>query len=120
MDKNSYRAPVMLFDGECGFCRGWIKKWNRITGELVSYEPYQEALPRFSEVTRKQCEEAVQLIMPGGKVYSGAHAVFKTLALSGKHPLPLRLYEKLPLFGRVSELFYQLVARHRIFFSRFG
>ena len=57
--------------------------------------------------------------MPDGKVFSGAHAGFKALALSGQYVFLLRMYEKLPLFGPVSELFYQLVAHHRIFFSRF-
>lgn len=108
---------VMLFDGDCGFCRRWIKKWAGTTGTKVRYEPYQEALARFPEVTEEQCRRSVQLILRDRSVFSGAHAVFKALALGGRSRL-LGLYERLPLFRRLSEGAYRLVARNRVFFSK--
>ena len=35
-------TPIMLFDGDCGYCRRWIEKWHKLTGESLSYEPYQK------------------------------------------------------------------------------
>lgn len=111
-------TPIMLFDGDCGFCRRWIRRWQALTGPLVRYAPYQEALAAYPQVTRRQCEEAVRLILPDGSVLSGAHAVFKALALAGRYAWLLRLYEKAPLFAPAAERCYQLVAHHRVFFSR--
>ena len=109
---------MMLFDGECGFCKRWIRRWQALTGPLVRYAPYQEVLARYPQVKRGQCEAAVRLILPDGSVFSGAHAVFKALALAGRCAWLLRLYEKAPLFAPAAERGYQLVAHHRVFFSK--
>ncbi|MBI4132569.1 MAG: DUF393 domain-containing protein [Candidatus Sungbacteria bacterium] len=108
----------MLYDGDCGFCAHFVQKWRRKTGESISYQPYQAAAGRFPQVNEAQCREAVQLILPGGKVFSGAHAVFKAMDLAGVNRLLHRLYDHLPLFGRFSEFFYQWVAHHRFLLSR--
>lgn len=106
-------APVMLYDGDCGFCRRLIKRWQHVTGEYIRYEPYQKALSDFPQLTEAQCRTAVQLILPDGSVFSGARAMFKALALSGKLPFFLWAYGHIPFFGRVSETLYQYVAGHR-------
>jgi predicted DCC family thiol-disulfide oxidoreductase YuxK len=111
--------PVMLYDGDCAFCQRWIEKWRRMTGYRISYEPYQKVITEYPQVTAEQCREAVQLILPEGAVFSGAHAVLKALALCEKFPGLLRAYEKFPWFGRFSEWCYQRVATHRSFLSRF-
>jgi lipase maturation factor 1 len=113
-------VPVMLFDGDCGFCRGWIERWRAITGDRVRYEPYQEALARYPRLTEERCREAVQLVMPDGSVVPAARGVFTALALAGRYRLLLRLYERAPLFGRASEWVYRFVARHRTGLSRLG
>jgi predicted DCC family thiol-disulfide oxidoreductase YuxK len=118
MKEDTENLPVMLFDGDCGFCRRWIRKWRIQTGDRVRYAPYQQAMARYPQLTEQQCAAAVQLILPDGTVFSGAHAVFRALDLGGRYPWLLRLYEKRPWFATVAEWFYQLVAHHRVFFSR--
>ena len=93
-------------------------KWRVITGPRVLYAPYQRKILSYPQVTEKQCEESVQLILPDGIVYSGAKAVFKALSLGGKYGFLFRLYERSALFGRLAEFFYQLVAHHRVLFSK--
>ena len=110
--------PVMLYDGDCGFCQRSIKKWQKITGDVILYAPYQERLKNFPQVTRKQCRQAVQLILPDGQVHSGAHAVFIATAFARKYTWLLWLYEQMPFFGRIFEIFYQLVAEHRFLLSK--
>ena len=73
---------------------------------------------QFPEVTEMQCHQAVQLVLADRSVYSGAHAVFKALALVGKFVWLLKLYDNLWLFRFLSEGFYRAVAGHRIFFSK--
>ncbi len=109
-----------MFDGDCGFCRRWIRKWNKLTADRVRYAPYQQALVQFPQLTEQQCAAAVQLVMPDGTVYSGACAVFRALHLGGRYRWLLRLYERRPLFAVLAERLYQFVARHRVFFSKFS
>jgi len=111
--------PIMLFDGDCDFCRHWIEKWRRVTREKVHYFSYQEALVKFPSLTDKECRESVRLVLPDGSHFSGAHAVFKAFAVAGRYVWLLRCYEKVPFIGRISECFYIWVASHRSFLSRF-
>ncbi len=110
---------IMLYDGDCAFCRHWIKRWRGMTGDRIQYEPYQHVLARFPQLTEDQCREAVKLILPGAPVLSGAHAALKALALGGRHQRLLSLYERIGWFGRVCEWCYQRVAANRSFFSRY-
>lgn len=112
------KIATMLYDGDCGFCERSIERWKKITGASILYFPYQEALPRFPKVTPADCKEAVQLVLSNGSVVSGAHAVFKALDLAGRFRVFHFLYERLPLFGRVSEVVYQWVAHRRMLFSK--
>ena len=32
--------PLLVFDGDCGFCRYWVEYWRQLTGERVNYRPY--------------------------------------------------------------------------------
>lgn len=114
------RMPVMLYDGDCGFCRQWIDRWQKMTVESLRYEPYQKVIEYYPQVTQDQCRRAVQLIMPDGVVFSGAHAVFKSFSIVNKYRLLLWLYEHVCCFASLSEWSYQLIARHRSFLSRFS
>ncbi|MCI0745821.1 MAG: lipase maturation factor family protein [Verrucomicrobia subdivision 3 bacterium] len=112
--------PVMLFDGDCGFCRRWIARWNEATDDAVEYIPYQhESVPqRFPEISRDAMAGAVHLVSADGSVYHGADAVFRALALPRGHHWTVWAYQNLPGFAPVSEFWYRIVARHRTFFSR--
>lgn len=109
--------PTLLYDGDCGFCLKWIRRWQRKSHGAVSFEPFQQALGRFPQVTREQCKESVRLIFPDGRVMSGAHAVLHALALGSRRIALLWMYEHIPGFARVSEAIYQWVAHHRKNFS---
>lgn len=105
--------PVLVFDGECGFCRAWVDYWKKLTGERVEYVAFQEIGERFPRIPREDFAAAVQLVLPGGEVRSGAHAAFTLLAsVPGKRWM-LWTYERVPLAGTLAEAFYGVVARHR-------
>jgi lipase maturation factor 1 len=108
--------PFLIFDGDCSFCRAWVEYWKQITGDRVVYAPYQEIGDRFPDIPR-QGLAAVQLVLPNGEVFAGAHAVFRLRALEpGKSSL-LWLYERLPVFAPLADAVYNLIARHRSFAS---
>jgi lipase maturation factor 1 len=112
--------PLLVFDGDCQFCRRWIARWRAATAGAVEYLPFQDAAvtSQFPEIPLKDFEEAVHLILPDGTVSRGAEAVFRSLAAGGRQRWLLRLYQKFPPFVEVSETLYEEVALHRTFFSK--
>ena len=71
--------PLLIFDGDCHFCRRWIERWRGLTGNAVEYAPSQEVAERFPEIPLDAYEKAVQFIETDGTVFSGAEAVFRSL-----------------------------------------
>lgn len=109
----------MVFDGGCGFCRLWIERWRRATGDRVEYVPSDSAAARFPKLSTDDLAEAVHLVEPGGRVSRGAEAVFRGLAFAGGYRRAgLALYERLPPFRAASEAAYRFVAARRPLFSR--
>ena len=109
----------MVYDGDCCFCTLWIHRWQCATGELIDYLPSQDAqiAQRFPEIPREAFQSSVQLIETDGSVYSGAEAVFRSLAHKEHYCWLLNFYYDFPLFARVTERVYHFVANHRTFFS---
>lgn len=107
--------PLMLFDGDCGFCAHWIRRWQRTTADRVEYLAFQDPrVPeRFPELPRAQLGCAVHLIEPDGTVSRGAEAVCRSLAANPACQWPLRWYEKSRRFAALAECAYRFVARHR-------
>jgi predicted DCC family thiol-disulfide oxidoreductase YuxK len=114
MDNSPPARPLLVFDGDCSFCRAWVDYWEQRTGGKVSYAPYQEIGELFG-VKREEFAAAVKLLTPDGEVRSGAHAVFKLLDLVPTKRWLLWLYLQFSLFALLAEAVYRLVARHRSF-----
>jgi predicted DCC family thiol-disulfide oxidoreductase YuxK len=111
--------PVLVFDGDCGFCRLWIERWRLTTGDRVEFLPARSAAARFPQLSADDLAEAVHLVEPDGRVSRGAQAVFRALARAGgAHRAWPALYEKLPPLRAASEAAYRFVAARRPAFSR--
>jgi predicted DCC family thiol-disulfide oxidoreductase YuxK len=109
--------PVLLYDGNCGFCRRWVSRlqhWDR--GRAIDYVAAADrgavaGLPPLSDAT---LDRAMHLVTPDGQVYPGARALGPLLAIlpGGRLLAPLmRVPGVQPLADRV----YAWVAawRHR-------
>jgi len=117
--ENQLRKPLLIFDGDCGFCRRWIEVWRARTHGLVEYEPYQEAARRFPQTSESEFRRCVWLYEPDGRVTRGAEAVYRALAFApGSGGLLWKSYRALAPFRLFSEFAYSVVARHRGIFSR--
>jgi lipase maturation factor 1 len=112
--------PLLIFDGNCNFCKLWIRRWQQMTGNTVDYLPSQDPqiTERFPEIPCERFNTAVQLIETDGTVYSGAESVFRALAKHPKWRWSLCAYENLPVIAQITEFAYGFVAGHRTFFSR--
>lgn len=109
--------PLLIYDGDCGFCRRCVVRGQRLTGDAVDYAPYQQVAGRFPQVSQQDFRRAVQLVEPGGRVTRAARAVFGTLAHAGRGKA-LWAYEHVPGFAAASELGYRVVAANRGLVSR--
>jgi predicted DCC family thiol-disulfide oxidoreductase YuxK len=108
--------PLVIFDGQCGFCRIWIEYWKALTDGGVAYAASQEVGSLYPQIPAKNFSESVQLVLPGGEVFSGAGAVFMTLTYAPGMFWLLWAYDHFPGFAPLSEAAYRLIARHRTFF----
>ena len=111
--------PLVIFDGDCNFCRVWIRRWQLTTGDRVDYAPYQnqDVVSRFPEIPTSNYETSVHLIETNGDVFTGAEAAFRALAHNPEEHFFVDWYDHSAFFARNSERFYRLVAHNRSFFS---
>src|SRR6059058_3749966 len=114
---NAPPKPLLIWDGECDFCRLWIERWREITEGKVDYATYQEAAVRFPEIPVDQFTRAMAFIKPDGDVFFAADAVYRSLAYRRSRRLLAWSYDRVPGFVGVSETGYGFIARHRNFAS---
>lgn len=104
--------PLLIFDGDCGFCRAWIARWRQLTGPAVDYAPYQEVAGQYPQIPREAFTRAVHLVEPDGRITRAAEAVFRALELGGR-TAGAGLYRRSALVRTLTESAYAWVAEHR-------
>jgi predicted DCC family thiol-disulfide oxidoreductase YuxK len=110
--------PLVLFDGDCRFCRRWAEQWQRDFAGRLDVAPSRVARGRFPEIPSAAYDEALQLVEPDGAVYSGARAVLRARAHGrGRRGFWLRRLEAGPSAAALLEFGYRIVARNRRIFS---
>ncbi|MEK7790333.1 MAG: lipase maturation factor family protein, partial [Deltaproteobacteria bacterium] len=110
--------PWMIYDGQCGFCRLWIERWKKITGDAVAYAPFQDVSDQFPTIPEDQFKSSVQFVETDGTIYSGAAAVFKSLSYARRRKWMFWCYKNIPGASFVTESIYQFIANHRPLFSK--
>ena len=110
---NPPSKPLLVWDGECHFCRRWIERWREITGDKVEYDTSQNVADRFPEITREQFQRSVVLIEPDGAVFTGAEAVFRSLRSRSSKKWLAWSYYHIPGFAPITEVFYKFTATNR-------
>ncbi len=104
-------TPLLIWDGECHFCRHWIERWKTLTGGKVDYQTSQEIGSRYPEIPREQFGRSVVLIEPDGAVFTGAEAVCRSL--SARNRCWLWAYQHVPGIAAVSDFGYAIISRNR-------
>ena len=110
--------PLLIYDGDCRFCVYWVRYWRGLTGNRVTYAPYQEVAAQYPEIPLAAFQRAVQYVAPDGKIASGAEAALLTLSHAPGKRFWLTLYRRVPVFAAIAEFIYALVASHRSAFYR--
>jgi predicted DCC family thiol-disulfide oxidoreductase YuxK len=104
--------PVLLYDGQCPFCRRSARLLAQLAGQRVEVLAYQQAAPRFAGMSPFELNQAAHLVYPDGSVVRGSQAIAAVLAAGGIG-WPLRAWRRWPWLARASERLYRIVARHR-------
>jgi lipase maturation factor 1 len=105
--------PLLIWDGECDFCRLWIDRWREITAGKVDYATYQKAAARFPEIPVEQFQRAMVFIEPDGKAFFAAEAVYRSLGFRFSRKWLAWSYDHVPGFAAISEIAYKFIARNR-------
>ena len=111
--------PVLLYDGDCAFCRAWvdrIRRWdrrNRIEILPASERSRMSELPTLSD---EAVNAAMHLVLPDGRVFSGGRAIPELLRRLPGGAVP-RLLFFVPGVPWLAGHAYGWVARRR---HRFG
>ncbi len=111
--RNNTKRPILVFDGDCGFCTmsvDFMKRWIRPRAQIVAWQ--------FADLdelglTQDQCTQAVQWVPASGPVSSGAAAVADALRAS---PVPwpvVGVVLAAPVMRTVADRVYKLIATNR-------
>lgn len=106
---------ALIYDGACPICQGgmgWVQR-RALPGEF-EFLPCQspERRARFPWMSEQVCLEALQLILPDGRVLAGAAAIPEILRRLRGWRWLARLFE-LPGAAFFAPRLYAWVARHR-------
>jgi predicted DCC family thiol-disulfide oxidoreductase YuxK len=112
---------MLLFDGDCAFCRRCVALFRRWGAKEIKWLPYQSFDDRQLEAmgtSREECEQAIQFIAaPQVGPVSGAEAINAILFTNPRlRPLASLLRKRAVL--PIERAFYNFVGRHRATLSR--
>ncbi len=111
-DLSGVGRPLLVFDGDCGFCTSSARaaqRWWR----LEHVEPWQFLDLASLGLTAEQCEQAVQWVGEDGDVVSAERAVIAGMRHAGGVWGVLGRIMAVPGIRHVCGLVYRIIARNR-------
>ncbi|MFO7894132.1 MAG: DUF393 domain-containing protein [Longimicrobiales bacterium] len=120
-DPADHEQYTVVYDGECGICRRSVERlraWD--TEGRLRFVPFQApgVMDRYPQIPERAFHEAVQVIAPDGRHWSGADGVERALEQT-RGGRRLAWAFKLPFARPIARRVYRWVARHRPFLARF-
>lgn len=107
---------LVLWDGDCGFCRrfvGWVRSHGDERIETVPYQAIPE--PPMTPALREACARALHVVTADGALLRGADAVLFVYGVLGYR---LAALGRRRPFLWILEIGYRWVARNRRLISR--
>ncbi|MBB4710275.1 putative DCC family thiol-disulfide oxidoreductase YuxK [Streptomyces luteogriseus] len=105
--------PVLIFDGDCGFCTTSVGVAQRLVRPRCDAVAWQRADLASLGVTAERAHHEVLWVTPTGRVYGGAQAVAKILLSAGGVWSVVGAVLSLPPLRWAARAVYRLVADNR-------
>ena len=111
----SVHLPVLIYDGDCGFCTQSARRVaRRDRRHVITVLPWQTAgLLAATGLSEDQVNAAAWYVDVQGRQHRGAAAVNAALAALGGVYRPLSLLYRLPGLRQIEDAVYAWVARNR-------
>lgn len=109
--------PLLVWDGDCGFCKYWKTRWQLKTGNKITFKTYQEVAKNFPDIPLKEFKKSSKLIEPDGKIYNGPDSAYKSIYYSGTQ-IWHNWYKKNKIFQKLSDHGYNHIAKNRSFYFK--
>ncbi|MEY9210922.1 DUF393 domain-containing protein [Thermobifida halotolerans] len=108
-------APLLVYDGDCGFCVSWVRAVERRVTDGVGVETAAWQDLDLDEPLRRRAREEVLLLHPDGRRVWGGVDVAAVLLLNSAHPYwrPLGSLLRRPVIRDAGAALYRWVARNR-------
>ena len=112
--------PLVIYDGECGFCTASMRRWIIAGNGRLEFSPVQDGEGAAYGFLPDRPMGAVHLIEVDGRIRRGAEAVFRMMALCGNFPgkVAWSMYQRVALFRMLCEWGYRQVAERRAKLSK--
>jgi predicted DCC family thiol-disulfide oxidoreductase YuxK len=106
--------PILLFDGDCGFCSRTIAIARRAVQPRIEFVPWQSADLAALGVTADRADREVLWISPvSGTVHGGARALAAMMMCGRKRWWWVGLVLRTPPVNWIAHGVYQVVAKNR-------
>ncbi|WP_029135650.1 thiol-disulfide oxidoreductase DCC family protein [Nakamurella lactea] len=114
-DTAAGRAPILVYDGDCGFCSTsarFARRW--VDGrERYAIEPYQRLNPAAWGLTAQQCSTSSWFVTADGRRFGGAASIAAALRHSAIGWRPLGVLLAAPLVRNLAAIGYRSVSANR-------
>ncbi len=107
---------VLLWDGQCDFCRTSVEWLHKKALDKFVPLPYQEQKSWLPPEVFEDCKKQFYLRTPKGEYLGGGQALIMLFEVMNWRYLSRFL--KLPGLRQLVKLLYSFVARHRSFFNK--
>lgn len=107
--------PMMVYDGECGFCKYWVIRWKKMSEDKINFQPFQNVYDRFTDIDKEHFKQAVRYIDLNGNIYSGPGAAYYTYFKRNKVKYLFKWYQEKIWFRKLNDKLYQFIAVNRSF-----
>lgn len=107
--------PILIFDGDCGFCTRSVTLAQRLRSDPADYRiaAYQDLDLAAHSLTAAECEQALRWVDADGASHAGENAVSRLLLASAWFVRPVGAALRLPMINPLAGVVYRWVAAHR-------
>lgn len=106
-------SPILVYDGDCGFCSACVRLIRRRIHPGVRAVPWQRTDLSQLGATRQQAERAVLWVSRDGSIHAGAMAIAHLLLDAGAPWAQVGAAIRIPPIRWFAAGTYRLVARNR-------